>query len=50
VNPIPHVVLIDREGIIRFVRIGAGEDTAKEIEAQIRKHLGLGELVTAAAP
>lgn len=36
VEGIPHVVLIDREGVIRFVRVGAGEDAKAATEAKLR--------------
>ncbi len=35
VTGIPHVALIDREGKIQMVKVGAGGDTAKEIHAKI---------------
>ena len=35
VTGIPHVVLIDREGKVRLVKVGAGESNAKEIGAMI---------------
>ncbi len=34
---IPHVVLIDRAGKIRLIKVGAGESNAKEISAMIEK-------------
>ncbi len=37
VRGIPHVVLIDREGIVQLVKTGAGEATAKEIHAKIQE-------------
>ena len=37
VNGIPHVVLIDRKGIVRMVRVGSGEANAKALEAEIKK-------------
>jgi thiol-disulfide isomerase/thioredoxin len=39
VTGIPHVVLIDRKGVVRLVRIGSGEDNAKAIETEIKKLL-----------
>jgi thiol-disulfide isomerase/thioredoxin len=39
VTGIPHVVLIDRAGKIRLVKVGAGEENAKEIGAMIEKLL-----------
>ncbi|TWU04444.1 TlpA family protein disulfide reductase [Stieleria varia] len=43
VRGIPHVVLIDREGVVQLVQTGAGEATAKTIEAKIRELLGKGK-------
>lgn len=37
VRGIPHVVLIDREGIVRLVKTGAGAKTAKEIHAKVKE-------------
>src|SRR5262249_17400521 len=37
VGGIPHVVLIDRKGVVRFVRVGADEESAKEIEAKLKE-------------
>lgn len=37
VSGIPHVVLIDREGKVRLVRVGAGPQTAKAIASMIEK-------------
>ena len=37
VSGIPHVVLIDREGKVRLVRVGAGPQTAKAIANMIEK-------------
>ena len=34
---IPQVVLIDRKGIVRFVKVGAGEDAAKAIGGKIKE-------------
>ena len=39
VRGIPHVVLIDRKGIIRLVKTGAGQATANEIAAKIEELL-----------
>ncbi len=36
VRGIPHVVLIDKKGIVQLVKTGAGEATAKEIHAKIK--------------
>lgn len=40
VRGIPHVVLIDREGIVQLVKTGAGRATADEIHAKISELLG----------
>lgn len=40
VTGIPHVVLIDRHGKIRLIKVGAGPDTAKEIEAMLETLIG----------
>ncbi|MCP4890514.1 MAG: redoxin domain-containing protein [Planctomycetaceae bacterium] len=40
VRGIPHVVLIDQQGVVQLVKTGAGEATANEIEAKIRELLG----------
>jgi thiol-disulfide isomerase/thioredoxin len=37
VRGIPHVVLIDRDGVVQLVKTGAGEATAKEIHAKIKE-------------
>ena len=37
VTGIPHVVLIDREGIIRLIKVGAGPTVAKDIHAKIKE-------------
>lgn len=37
VSGIPQVVLIDRQGKVRMIRIGAGEDGAKAVENMIEK-------------
>jgi hypothetical protein len=39
VDAIPQVVLIDRKGIVRMVRVGAGPEIAAEVEEEIRKLL-----------
>ncbi|MCA9136228.1 MAG: redoxin family protein [Planctomycetales bacterium] len=40
VRGIPHVVLIDRNGIVQLVKTGAGQATADEIHAKIIELLG----------
>ena len=40
VQGIPHVVLLDQQGVVQLVKTGAGEATANEIEAKIRELLG----------
>ena len=37
VTGIPHVVLIDREGKIRLMKVGAGPGTAEEIDAMLEE-------------
>lgn len=37
VSGIPHVVVIDRNGIIRLIKVGSGEKNAKEIEKTIEE-------------
>jgi thiol-disulfide isomerase/thioredoxin len=37
VSGIPHVVLVDREGVVQLVKTGAGEATAQEIHAKIKE-------------
>lgn len=37
VRGIPHVVLVDRQGIVQFVKTGAGADTAKQIHDKIKE-------------
>ena len=44
VRGIPHVVLVDRQGVVQLIRTGAGEETAKEVHEKIR------ELVATEAP
>jgi thiol-disulfide isomerase/thioredoxin len=39
VHGIPQAVLIDRQGVIRMVRVGSGEDNAKDLQEAIRKLL-----------
>lgn len=39
VSAIPQVVLIDRKGIVRLVKVGGGLDTAREVEARIKELL-----------
>lgn len=41
VTGIPQVVVIDQSGVIRLIRVGSGEKTAHDVEAEIRKLLGL---------
>ncbi|EMI22963.1 Redoxin domain protein [Rhodopirellula maiorica SM1] len=43
VRGIPHVVLIDRDGVVQFVKTGAGEATAKEIHAKIKELVEAGK-------
>lgn len=40
VRGIPQMVLIDREGIVRMIKVGSGAGPAKELEAEIKKLLG----------
>ena len=37
VRGIPHVVLIDREGVVQFIKTGAGEEAAREIHDKIKE-------------
>jgi thiol-disulfide isomerase/thioredoxin len=37
VQGIPTVVLIDRKGIVRMVKVGSGEENAKALEGEIKK-------------
>lgn len=37
VSGIPHVVVVDHNGIIRLIRVGSGEKNAKEIEKTIEE-------------
>jgi thiol-disulfide isomerase/thioredoxin len=39
VTGIPHVVVIDRKGIVRLVKVGSGEANAKAIEETVKKLL-----------
>lgn len=39
VNGIPHVVLVDRAGKVRMIRVGAGEQTAAALEKGIQELL-----------
>lgn len=39
VSGIPHVVLIDKKGNVRMIKVGATEENAKELEAKIRELL-----------
>lgn len=39
VNGIPHVVVIDRQGIVRLIRVGSGSKNAKAIHDTIEKLL-----------
>jgi thiol-disulfide isomerase/thioredoxin len=43
VTGIPHVVVIDREGKVRLIRVGSGEKNAQDIEAMIEELIGEGE-------
>jgi thiol-disulfide isomerase/thioredoxin len=40
VTGIPHVVIIDREGKVRLMKVGSGEANAKEIAALLEELLG----------
>jgi hypothetical protein len=35
VTGIPQAVLIDRQGVIRMIRVGSGEKNAHDLEAMI---------------
>jgi hypothetical protein len=37
VSGIPHVVLIDREGKVRLIRVGSGEKNAQDISEMLEK-------------
>lgn len=39
VNGIPHVVVIDRQGIVRMIRVGSGSKNAKAVHDMIEKLL-----------
>lgn len=39
VRGIPHVVLIDRKGVVQLVKTGAGQETAQQIHEKIRELL-----------
>ena len=39
VTGIPHAVLIDKQGIVRLVKVGSGSQNAEEIESTIKKLL-----------
>lgn len=43
VRGIPHVVLIDREGIVQLVKTGAGQATADEIHTKIKQLLATND-------
>lgn len=40
VTGIPHAVVIDREGIVRLIKVGSGSANAEAIEAKIKELLG----------
>ena len=40
VTGIPQVVLIDRKGKVRLIRVGSGEKNAHDVEAILEKLLG----------
>jgi thiol-disulfide isomerase/thioredoxin len=40
VTGIPHVVVIDQEGKIQLVRVGSGDENARDIKAKIEELLG----------
>ena len=42
VRGIPHIVVIDQEGKVRLVKVGAQEESAKDIEGMIEKLLAKG--------
>jgi len=42
VSGIPEVVVIDRQGKVRLIRVGSGEPNAKDIEAMLEKLVGEG--------
>jgi thiol-disulfide isomerase/thioredoxin len=39
VSGIPHVVVIDRKGVIRMVKVGSGEENARAVEDEVKKLL-----------
>jgi peroxiredoxin len=39
VTGIPHAVLVDKQGIVRLVKVGSGSQNAEEIENTIKKLL-----------
>jgi thiol-disulfide isomerase/thioredoxin len=41
VTGIPQAVLIDKEGKVKLIRVGSGDDNAHDLEAGIRECLGL---------
>jgi len=43
VRGIPHVLVIDQDGKVRIVRVGAGDESAKAIEDMIEKLLAKSE-------
>jgi thiol-disulfide isomerase/thioredoxin len=42
VTGIPHVVVIDREGKVRLIRVGSGEKNAQDVEAMIQELIASG--------
>ncbi|MBA4015898.1 MAG: hypothetical protein C0483_01785 [Pirellula sp.] len=43
VSGIPQAVLIDRDGSIRMIKVGSGEENAAALEAMIKQTLGVNE-------
>jgi hypothetical protein len=39
VTGIPHAVVVDKQGIVRLIKVGSGEKNASDIEAMIKKLL-----------
>jgi hypothetical protein len=39
VTGIPHAVVIDKQGLVRLVKVGSGSQNAEEIESTIKKLL-----------
>jgi predicted transcriptional regulator len=39
VSGIPHVVVIDREGKVRLIRVGSGDQNAQDIQNMLEKLL-----------